>query len=156
MPRRIVGNNGVNILDGGGGADTMQGVGGNDTYIVDNAGDCDHRGCRPGHERPGLAERQLCAERRRQWNVLTTNNAAGTGAIDLTGNGFAQTIIGNNGVNIIDGGGGADTMQGVGGNDTYIVDNAGDLIIEGAGEGTATGSSRSVTSRLMPLPRSNG
>jgi Ca2+-binding RTX toxin-like protein len=35
----IIGNNGVNILDGGAGADVMIGVGSDDTYYVDNVGD---------------------------------------------------------------------------------------------------------------------
>ena len=39
--------------------------------------------------------------------------------LDLTGNGFAQRIIGNAGSNRLDGKGGADFMLGLGGDDTY-------------------------------------
>ena len=35
--------------------------------------------------------------------TLSTTNNAGTGAINLTGNAFAQTITGNAGANVIDG-----------------------------------------------------
>ena len=54
----------------------------------------------------------------------------------LTGNEFAQKLIGNAGINTLDGGGGADVLVGLGGDDTYIVDDAGDLVIEAAGGGT--------------------
>lgn len=61
-----------------------------------------------------------------------------TTAINLTGNGLAQTIIGNAGNNILSDGSSAaaDTLQGGAGNDTYIVRHACAIIVETAGEGT--------------------
>ena len=54
--------------------------------------------------------------------AFSTTNNAGTGAINLTGNTFAQTITGNAGANIIDGGAGNDTLDGLGGADQFKFD----------------------------------
>jgi len=50
-----------------------------------------------------------------------------TGATD--GN---DTLTGDAGNNVMDGGAGADILRGMAGNDTYVVDNAGDTVDEGA------------------------
>ncbi|MGH6644926.1 MAG: calcium-binding protein, partial [Bradyrhizobium sp.] len=52
--------------------------------------------------------------------TLSTTNAAGTAAIRLTGNEFAQKIFGNAGNNVINGKGGADTLYGYGGKDVFV------------------------------------
>ena len=56
--------------------------------------------------------------------------------MDGTGNGLNNGLTGNGGNNILNGGAGADTMTGGSGDDTYIVDNAGDSIVESGGGGT--------------------
>jgi len=75
---------------------------------------------------------------------LSTTSAQATGGAgtdtllgfeNLTGSAFADNLSGTAGANLIDGGKGADTMTGGAGDDTYVVDNAGDRIVEGVGAG---------------------
>jgi Ca2+-binding RTX toxin-like protein len=58
-------------------------------------------------------------------------------AVSAIGNAEHNILIGTAGSNTLDGGGGGDTLQGGAGNDVYYVRNAGDVIVENAGEGTA-------------------
>lgn len=63
----------------------------------------------------------------------------GTNSSDqIFGLGGDDTLFGNGGSDTLDGGTGADTMSGGTGNDTYIVDDAGDSVIENSGEGNDT------------------
>jgi phospholipase/lecithinase/hemolysin len=53
--------------------------------------------------------------------MLRTTNDKGKGALNLTGNEFAQTLFGNNGANVLEGKGGADTFYGGNGGDTFVL-----------------------------------
>ncbi|WP_374624409.1 beta strand repeat-containing protein, partial [Devosia sp.] len=56
----------------------------------------------------------------------------------INGNGGNDTLWGLAGDDTISGGAGSDTMRGGTGNDTYVVDAAGDVVIENPGEGIDT------------------
>ena len=130
----LYGNFGANVLDGGGGADVMVGFLGDDTYRVDNAGDLIREAVGEGNDTV-LASLGYALNAGAEVETLATANDAGTVAIGLTGNEFAQTIRGNAGANALNGAGGADTMIGLAGDDIYYVDDANDVATEAAGQG---------------------
>jgi Ca2+-binding RTX toxin-like protein len=119
----LVGNYGNNYLNGGGGADLLTGLNGNDTYVIDNAGDLVEEQAGFGSDAVlSFVSYTLAANQ--EVETLSTTFHAGTGAIDLTGNNLAQTIIGNNGANVLNGGAGNDTLLGNGGADIFAFTTA--------------------------------
>jgi predicted extracellular nuclease/Ca2+-binding RTX toxin-like protein len=131
----LIGNAGANILHGGGGADVLVGLGGNDIYYTDVAG-VQVVEVAGGGSDIVYASVSYTLGGNAAVEILSTNLHAGTAAINLTGNGFDQTIFGNAGANILHGGGGTDMLYGLAGNDTYYVDVATTRVFENGGGGT--------------------
>ena len=145
----LSGGAGNDSLDGGMGADSMVGGSGNDTYLVDNAGDVVKEsgvGCdvvlasasftlsANVEELTLLGGADLTGTGNSAANLLRGN----AGANLLNGAAGNDTLLGGDGNDSLDGGTGADSMVGGSGNDTYLVDNIGDLVMEGFGEGIDT------------------
>ena len=140
LAQSITGNQAANILNDGatGAADTLTGLDGNDTYVVNNSGTIINEVVGEGTADVVQASVNFALAANDDIEVLSTNNAAGTSAINLTGNAGSQQITGNAGDNTLDSGvGAADTMAGLAGNDIYVLRNVGDVFVEAVGEGTA-------------------
>jgi Ca2+-binding RTX toxin-like protein len=171
----LTGGAGNDKLDGGPGFDRLVGGAGNDTFILDNASDV-------AVELPGegndLINTAISYALPANVERLTLT---GTAAVDGTGNELANTLIGNGAANRLDGGDGndilnggagadtlvggmgadkltgelgADSMAGGAGDDTYDVDDAGDVVVELAGEGAdlvTTGLSYTLGANLERL-----
>lgn len=132
----IDGGAGDDTIDGGAGADTMTGYLGNDIYLADS-GDTiierDFEGYDTVYVNASYALGTDLSVSRIE--VLSAASWRSVTAIDLTGNDIANRLYGNAGTNVLDGKGGADFMAGFGGNDIYYIDNAGDVVSEGGGNG---------------------
>ncbi|CAO3355181.1 beta strand repeat-containing protein [Azospirillum palustre] len=142
LDNRITGGTGNDTLNGGagndslvGGAgnDSMVGGAGNDVFFVDEAGDVvvEYTGEGTDEIRTTLATYALA-------DTLENLTFIGSGAFAGTGNIAANLLQGGDGNDTLDGGTGTDTLVGGIGNDTYIVDDAGDVVTELAGQGTDT------------------
>lgn len=132
LANTITGNGADNTLDGGSGNDTLVGGLGNDLYIVNATGDVVTEAASAGTDTIQSSVTYTLGS-----NVENLT-LTGTSAINATGNTLNNVLIGNIGNNTLSGGTGSDTMSGGAGNDTYVVDVAGDVVTENAGEGTDT------------------
>ncbi|HVJ35438.1 MAG TPA: M10 family metallopeptidase, partial [Terriglobia bacterium] len=136
----IIGGSGNDKLDGSTGADTLSGSSGDDIYILDNVGDKVTELANQGTDTVVLANGYSTKAFAYALgaNLENLDLSAQTAAAAMTGNTADNVITGGSGNDVLDGGTGADTLIGGKGDDTYIVDNAGDAVIELAGEGNDT------------------
>lgn len=144
----LIGGSGIgdnDVLDGGADLDTMVGLGGNDTYIVDDVGDVVVEALNAGTDEvetllAALSLETMANVENLTYTGLDADPFVGTGnalANVITGGDLADTLTGLAGADTLDGGLGADTMVGGTENDIYVVDDAGDVVTELAGGGTA-------------------
>ncbi len=143
----LIANGGNDLLDGGLDADAMAGGAGDDTYVVDNAGDLVAESLDEGEDSVQSSISYALTTNVENLTLTGAGNISGTGnELDnaITGNsgsnvlsglGGSDTLVGNGGSDTLDGGLGADAMAGGQGSDTYVVDDAGDLVVEGLNEG---------------------
>lgn len=141
------GGAGRDVLYGTSGVDTLTGGGGNDVYhvtagdrVVENADagiDTVHsgfsRGLEANVENLTLTGTAALSGTGNAVANLINGNAGSNRLSGLAGN---DTIHGGAGNDTIDGGIGGDRMAGGVGNDIYVVDNAADVVIEVANQGT--------------------
>jgi Ca2+-binding RTX toxin-like protein len=142
----IEGGGGNDLIVGADGSDTLIGGAGNDQYVVSDLSDTIVE-----LEDGGID--QVDASTASYTLGANLENLAGTasGPQTLTGNGLANRIValggasllhgaggddvleGGNWGDTLDGGTGADTMRGGGGDDIYLVDDAGDVVVDTSG-----------------------
>jgi Ca2+-binding RTX toxin-like protein len=136
----LSGNGAANTIDGGAGADVMLGGKGNDLYIVDNQADTIVEIAAEGTDTVQVSVNYSLADNLENLTLTGTAEAGMGNALAnvLTGNAASNKLWGLEGNDTLDGGAGADILIGGLGNDKYYVDNASDLVVETAAEGTDT------------------
>ncbi|SDJ80539.1 calcium-binding protein [Variovorax sp. OV700] len=125
----LAGLAGNDTLDGGRGADTLIGDVGNDTYLIDNPSDVVLEYAGEGDDTVSSTTDYLLGD-----NVENLT-LAGLAAVRGVGNAANNVLIGSDANNTLDGGAGTDTMGGGAGDDTYIVESAGDSVLEASEAG---------------------
>ena len=123
------GGAGNDILDGGIGGDTLRGGVGNDTYLVDSALDRITEASGAGTDEVRATVNYTLGSS----VSVEKMTAAGSAAVNLTGNELAQTLVGDDWGNVLSGAAGNDTLFGAGGADTLKGGLGADVLWGGAG-----------------------
>jgi Ca2+-binding RTX toxin-like protein len=127
----LIGNAASNVLSAGAGNDRLIGGGGTDTasYVGATAGVVVSLALTTAQSTGGAGTDTL----------MGIENLVGSRFNDiLTGSASANALTGGPGDDRLDGGAGADRLAAGAGNDRYVVDHAGDVVLESEGAGTDT------------------
>ena len=140
----LIGGDGNDTLVSGVAVSSLVGGSGDDAYFINNSGTVinDTAGTDTVYTTANFDLSKFNSIE----NLVFAN---GIGGASLIGNTLANSIVGDDSNDTINGGTGADAMVGGAGNDLYIVDNAGDTLVESADEGIDT---VSVTVAVAQLP----
>jgi Ca2+-binding RTX toxin-like protein len=167
LSNTLYGNSAANTLDGGSGNDYLYGASGNDTYVFsrgsgqDTVFDYDSTVGNVDIVQLGAGIGASDVVVTRDTYNLYLSIAGTTDKLTLSnwfsGDAYrieqvrfadgavwdantlvAKTNVGTSGADYLAGTTGADRLAGLAGNDTYVVDNAGDVVIENANEGADT------------------
>jgi Ca2+-binding RTX toxin-like protein len=132
---RLFGGAGNDTVDGGAGIDVMAGGIGDDTYFVDHRFDAVLEADGEGNDTVISSVTRIIGSNIENLTLL------GSEAINGTGNGLANMILGNDGANRLRGSAGNDTLAGGGGIDTLSGGSGQDRFLAGdpAGGGAADG-----------------
>ncbi|MDH5336384.1 MAG: putative Ig domain-containing protein [Nitrospira sp.] len=123
-----------NVLTGNGSMSFLAGGAGNDTYVLKGL-EIVTESAGQGIDTVMTAQSYQLGSHVEHLTLLDSDrsligNRLSPVSIDAIGNELENTLTGNRGVNRLDGGVGADVMRGKAGNDTYVVDDAGDVVVE--------------------------
>jgi len=149
------GGEGNDTLEGGVGADSMIGGPGNDVYYIDSAGDIVIELAKDNTSRQQIfslgndndvivstVSYTLLDSVTGIEDMMAAGAATGAkieAAINLTGNGSGQGLIGSDAANILNGMGGDDFLGGAGGNDTLLGGTGNDVFFSGLGNDSISG-----------------
>jgi len=133
------GNAGNDRLNGGAGNDSMTGGTGDDSYIVNSAWDVVLENFDEGVDTVRSSISYTLGANVENLHLTGTGVIDGTGNEldnDLTGNSANNTLAGLSGNDKLDGKEGTDVLIGGSGDDVYVIDDAGDSVIEFSADGT--------------------
>jgi trimeric autotransporter adhesin len=123
LANTLIGDSGNNRLNGAGGADVLQGLNGDDTYVVENVGDVILETLNGGTDTVEATVSFALGD------GLENLTLMGTGNFHAAGNALANVIRGNSGDNVLVGGGGADLIIGGYGEDTLTGGAGADIFV---------------------------